>query len=96
MNNSSPLNGLPPVHPGKYIREALEDLELTQVALAKSLGVSAMRISYLVREERPVTAELTLCLGQAFGQSPQYLLNLQVNCDLKNAKVTFKNSLSQV
>lgn len=26
-------NGLPPIHPGEYIREALEDLGLTQVAL---------------------------------------------------------------
>ena len=90
------INGLPPIHPGEYIREALEDLGMTQAALAKSLGVSAMRISYLVREERPVTAELALRLGQAFGQSPQYWLNLQADYDLKIAKATFKDSLRHV
>ncbi|MDO8312315.1 MAG: HigA family addiction module antitoxin [Sideroxyarcus sp.] len=89
-------NGLPPIHPGEYIREALEDLDMTQAALAQALGVSAMRISHLVREERPVTAELALRLGQAFGQSPQYWLNLQVDYDLKIAKATFKDSLRQV
>ena len=26
-------NGLPPIHPGEYIREALEDLGLTQAVL---------------------------------------------------------------
>lgn len=89
-------NGLPAIHPGEYIREALEDLGLTQAALAKSLGVSAMRISHVVREERPITAELALRLGLAFGQSPQYWLNLQTDYDLKIAKTEFKESLRLV
>ena len=89
-------NGLPPIHPGEYIREALEDLGMTQAALAKSLGVSSMRISHVVREERPVTAELALRLGQAFGQSPQYWLNLQADYDLKIAKTKFRDSLRHV
>ena len=89
-------NGLPPIHPGEYIREALEDLGMTQTAFAQALGVSAMRISHLVREERPVTAEMALRLGQAFGQSPQYWLNLQADYDLKIAKAAFKDSLRQV
>lgn len=90
------INGLPPIHPGAYIREALEDLGLTQAALADALGISAMRVSHLVREERPVTAELALRLGQAFGQSPQYWLNLQADYDLKIAKAKFSDSLRQV
>ncbi|HEY5582797.1 MAG TPA: HigA family addiction module antitoxin [Rhodoferax sp.] len=90
------INGLPPIHPGEYIREALEDMGITQAALAKALGVSPMRISHLVREERPVTAELALRLGQAFGQSPQYWLNLQADYDLKIAQAAFKDSLRHV
>ena len=89
-------NGLPPIHPGEYVREALEDLGLTQAALARLLGVSAMRISHLVREERPVTAEMALRLGQAFGQSPQYWLNLQADFDLKIAREQFKDSLREI
>lgn len=90
------INGLPPIHPGEYVREVLEDLGMSQAALAKTLGVSAMRISYLVREERPVTAEMALRLGQAFGQSPQYWLNLQSDYDLKIARAQFNDSLRQV
>jgi antitoxin HigA-1 len=90
------INGLPPIHPGEYIREALEDLGMTQAALAQALGVSAMRISHLVREERPVTAEMALRLGRAFGQSPQYWINLQTAYDLKVAQAAFKDSLLQV
>lgn len=89
-------NGLPPTHPGEYIREALEELGMTQAALAKALGISAMRISHLVREDRPVTAELALRLGAAFGQTPQYWLNLQAAYDLKLAQAEFKDSLQAV
>jgi addiction module HigA family antidote len=89
-------NGMPPIHPGKYILEVLEDLGMTQTALAQVLGVAAKRISHLVREERPVTAEMALRLGQAFGQSPQYWLNLQADYDLQIAKAAFKDSLRQV
>jgi len=89
-------NGLPPIHPGAYIRESLEDLCITQAALAQALGISVSRISHLVRQKRPVTAELALRLGQAFGQSPQYWLNLQADYDLKIARAAFKDSLRQV
>jgi len=90
------INGLPPIHPGEYIREALDDLGITQAVLAKTLGVSAMRISHLVREERPVTAELALRLGQAFGQSPQYWLNLQADYDLKMARSVMTSELANI
>lgn len=90
------INGLPPIHPGEYVREALEELGLTQAELAKTLGVSPMRISHLVREERPVTADLALRLGQAFGQSPQYWLNLQAGYDLKLAQARIAGELANI
>ena len=96
VHKDGPNNGLPPIHPGEYLREILDDMALTQVALADALGVSAMRVSHLLKGDRPVTAELALRLGQAFGKSPQYWLNLQAAYDLKIAKAAFKDSLRQV
>lgn len=90
------INGLPPIHPGEYLREALEDLGLTQAALARKLGVSPMRISHLVREDRPVTADLALRLGQAFGQSAQYWLNLQAGYDLKMTQARIADELANI
>ena len=95
-HKGGPINGLPPIHPGEYLREILKDMALTQVALADALGISAMRVSHLLKGDRPVTAELALRLGQAFGQSPQYWLNLQADYDLKIAKTAFRDSLRQV
>ncbi|HUF81327.1 MAG TPA: HigA family addiction module antitoxin [Burkholderiales bacterium] len=45
-----------------------------------------MRISHVINGTRPVTAELALLFGKAFGQSPQYWLNLQAAYDLKTAE----------
>ena len=36
--------GLPPIHPGKFLREILEELEISQAQFARAIGVSPMRI----------------------------------------------------
>ena len=76
------VSGLPPIHPGEFLREALKDLGASQAEIARALGVSPMRISHVLAGTRPVTAELALLFGKAFGQSPQYWLNLQAAYDL--------------
>lgn len=63
---------IPPVHPGAYLKELLDELALSQYRLAKDIGVPAMRINYVVNGKRPVTAELALRLGRYFGQNPRY------------------------
>jgi addiction module HigA family antidote len=96
MSIPATKNGMPPIHPGEFIQEILDDLGMSQAALARVLGVSPMRISHIVREQRPVTAELALRFGRAFGQSAQYWINLQNAYDLKIAERKLKGSLSKV
>lgn len=71
-----------PVHPGLYLKEMLEELSISQYRLAQDTGVTAMRISHVVRGQRPVTAELALRLGRYFRQSPRFWLNLQSRYDM--------------
>ena len=79
-------NRIAPVHPGIYLKELLDELDLSQYRLARELKVPAMRISHVVRGKRPVTAELALRLGQYFRQSPRYWLNLQGRYDMDIAE----------
>jgi len=79
-------NGLPPIHPGKFLKETLDELGTSQAEFARAIGISSMRISHVINGTRPVTAELALLFGRAFGQSPQYWLNLQAAHDLKTAE----------
>jgi antitoxin HigA-1 len=89
-------NGLPAIHPGEYLAEILDDLDMSQAEFARRIGVSAMRISHIVRGSRPVTAELALLFGRAFGQSPQYWMNLQTTFDLKVAETVVGKQLPSV
>ena len=79
-------SGLPPIHPGEFLKEILEDRGISQAQFARAIGVAPMRISHLAKGTRPVTAELALLFGRALGQSPQYWLNLQAAYDLKIAE----------
>ena len=89
-------NGLPPIHPGRFVRETLEELGISQAQFARAIGVSPMRVSHVINGSRPVTAELALLFGRAFGQSPQYWLNLQAAYDLKTAEASMGGKLKAV
>lgn len=89
-------NSLPPIHPGKFLRETLEELNISQAQFARAIGASSMRVSHVVNGTRPVTAELALLFGRALGQSPQYWLNLQTAYDLKTAEVAMSKQLRTV
>jgi addiction module HigA family antidote len=92
----TPINGMPAIHPGEFLREILDDMALTQTAFAEAIGVSPMRVSHVLKGQRPVTAELALRLGLALRQTPQYWLNLQAAYDLKVAQAELKDSLLAV
>jgi addiction module HigA family antidote len=79
----TPKNNLPPVHPGEFLREIIDELGMSQAEFARAVGLSAMRISHVVKGQRPVTAEMALLFGKAFSQAPQYWINLQTAYDLK-------------
>ena len=89
-------NGLPAIHPGKYLNETLSELNISQAEFARAIRVSAMRISHVIKGARPVTAELALLFGRAFEQSPQYWLNLQATYDLKTAEASLGKLLNDV
>jgi len=89
-------NGLDPIHPGEYLAEMLEELNISQALFARTIGVSPMRISHIVKGSRPVTAELALLFAKAFDQTPHYWLNLQASYDLKTAEKKFADRLFAV
>lgn len=89
-------NGLPPIHPGVFLKEILDELGISQNAFAQAIGVSPMRVSHVIKGTRPVTAELALLLGKAFGQTPIYWMNLQTNYDLKTAEKELAPKVRQV
>ena len=78
---------IPPVHPGEILLgDFMEPLGLTQYALAKALGVPALRISQIVRGKRAISADTALRLSRYFGTRPEWWLDLQTHHDLELAR----------
>ena len=72
-----------PTHPGLILlEEFLEPMGLTQVALAEHLGIPTQRVNEIIRGKRGITPNTAWLLSQAFGTTPQFWLNLQINHDL--------------
>ena len=75
-----------PTHPGELLRkDILPAARLTQVELARRIGVSRRSISEIVHERRPVTIDMAHRLARAFGTTPEFWLNLQQAVDLWDA-----------
>jgi addiction module HigA family antidote len=92
----NPENNLPPIHPGEFLKEIIDELGISQAEFARTVGLSAMRISHVIKGQRPVTAEMALLFGKAFGQTPQYWINLQAAYDLKIAEKTIGRKLAGI
>jgi addiction module HigA family antidote len=73
---------LPPIHPGKILREDMQDEEIGINGLAQAIRVPANRSSLIVNGKRGITADTAARLGRYFGTSPQYWLNIQNRFDL--------------
>ncbi|MCD6585973.1 MAG: HigA family addiction module antidote protein [Desulfobacteraceae bacterium] len=84
-----------PVHPGVYLKELLDELNISQYRLAQDLGVPAMRINHVIHGRRPVTAELALRLGRFFNQTPRYWINLQSRYDMDVAEDALFKQISR-
>jgi len=75
-----------PIHPGKFLADELEALEMSVPAAAKVLHVPANRIYQLLKGQRTLTADTALRLSQWLGTSAEMWLNLQKLYELRLAE----------
>ena len=77
-----------PVHPGEVLQDELEEVGLTQTALAKHIGILPKTVNEICRGKRGISAEMAMKLSKALGGSPQFWLNLQNNWELSQLDET--------
>lgn len=78
---------LPPIHPGEILlKDLMEPLGLSQIELARALGVDARRINQIIKGTRRITGDTALRLSRYFNMSPDSWMNLQARYDLEVAK----------
>jgi len=72
-----------PTHPGEILlKEFLEPLAITPIALARHLGVSGQLVDEIVEGRRGVSAEMAWLLAGALGTSPEFWINLEMRREL--------------
>lgn len=84
-------------HVGEILKfEFLDELNMSQNALAKAIGVPANRIHAIVRGDRSITADTDLRLCKFFGLSEGYFLRLQLAYELLEAKRKLANKIAKI
>jgi antitoxin HigA-1 len=84
-------------HPGEMLKdEFLEPLGLSATALAKELGIPANRLTQIINKQRGMTADTAIRLGQYFGMSPSFWVNVQTMYDLSKAVVEKRKSYAKI
>jgi HTH-type transcriptional regulator/antitoxin HigA len=83
MSNRTPAEVFPP---GEFIRDELSERGWTQSDLAKIMERPVSAINLIISGKKSVTPETAIELGEAFGTSPEFWLNLETAYQL--AKVT--------
>lgn len=84
-------------HVGEILKfEFLDELNLSQNALAKAIDVPANRIHAIVKGERSITADTDLRLCKFFGLTEGYFLRLQLSYELLNAKQELITKIAKI
>lgn len=70
--------GMPPSHPGEFVREEiLEPLGLSVSRAADVLGVRRATLSDLINEKAALSPEMALRMEKAFGVDMETMLRMQ-------------------
>lgn len=77
---------LPPIHPGKILREDFMVPLGLSMNKALDLRVPVTRIAEIVHERRAISPDTALRLARYFNTSPRFWLNLQSSYDLEIAE----------
>ena len=85
-----------PIHPGEFLVDELQEIEITAAELSRQLDVPPNRISQIIRGRRDISADTALRLGQFFGTGPELWMNLQKSYDLDKARVELGGKLRNI
>jgi addiction module HigA family antidote len=84
-------------HPGKILKqEFLDELGMSQNALAKAIGVPANRIHSIVNGTRDITADTDLRLCKFFKLSEGFFQRLQVLYNTREAKRNIAKQMARI
>jgi len=82
-------------HPGYYLVDIIEELEMTQDEFAKRLGTTGKTVSLLLHGQTPLTNDLAMRISAMLGISVETLLNLQKVYDEKRIEIELAKAIDE-
>jgi addiction module HigA family antidote len=83
-------------HPGVFLQELLDEMQITPYKLSKDTFMPATRVSEILKGRRSVTPDTALRLSKYFGTTPNYWLNLQSSYDLSQCDPEHINEIHAI
>lgn len=81
MRNYTEHNDKIAFHPGYYLKEIVDESDLTSEDFARRLGTTSEDLKLLINGEQSITVEMAEKLSKMLGTSVNYWLNLQATYD---------------
>ena len=76
-----------PTHPGELLREdVLPAVKMGKNRIAEAIGISRQHLHDILSEKKPVSPDVAVRLGEAFGNGPEIWLNMQSAYDAWHAR----------
>ncbi|MGW7932583.1 HigA family addiction module antitoxin [Staphylococcus xylosus] len=82
-------------HPGVYIKDSLEESDMTQRELAARLDTSTKTMSELVRGIKSVTPKMSINLSKVFNVDSQTWLNIQAKYDTLKLEIEKSDEMDE-
>ena len=79
-------DGMPPMHPGEFLADDLNEMEVTPQEFDAMLAVPPGTVAAITEGSRDVDAEFALRLSHYFGTTARIWMDLQATHDLKVAE----------
>ncbi len=96
LTQTAPSARLPKIHPGEILKlDFLEPMAITAYRLSKDIGVTQARIGEILAGKRSITADTAL-RSRYFGNSAEFWLNLQIQYDLRQARLENADVYNQI
>lgn len=85
-----------PIHPGEILSDELEEIGLSAKRLADVIQVPPNRLYQILAGKRNITADTALRLGQYFGTSAHFWMNLQSAYELDLARQQIGKAIQRI
>jgi antitoxin HigA-1 len=90
------VDNLPPVHPGEFLADELEALNMSARKFAEHISVPPNAVTGIINGGRRISAQMAMRLGRAFGTGERYWMNLQSLYDAKLAHEEMGEKLAAI